>query len=185
MKVSRLAIPDILIVEPPRHMDNRGFFSETYNKQALKSAGIEAEFVQDNQSLSRQKGVVRGLHFQADPHAQAKLVRVTRGAVFDVVVDLRQGSPTYGKWVSEILSADNWLQIYIPHGFAHGFCTLEPDTELVYKVTDYYAPAFDRGVAWDDPDIAVDWPIAREDAVLSGKDANLPRLAELPAYFSI
>ena len=184
LKATPLGIPDVILLEPVRHLDHRGFFSETYNRAALRDVGIDVEFVQDNHSLSRQQGVVRGLHFQTDPRAQAKLVRVSRGSVFDVAVDLRHGSATYGKWVSAVISADNWHQLYIPKGFAHGFCTLEPDTELIYKVSDYYAPECDKGVAWDDPDIGIDWPVERGQAVLSGKDGNQPRFASLPAYFT-
>lgn len=185
MKATRLAIPDVLLLEPARHRDHRGFFSETYSKRALAEAGIDIDFVQDNHSLSCERGVVRGLHFQTDPAAQDKLVRVPRGAVFDVAVDLRHGSPTFGKWVGATLSAENWHQLLVPKGFAHGFCTLEPDSELLYKVSDYYAPECDRGVAWNDPDIGIDWPIAAKEAVLSEKDAKQPRLADLPAYFKI
>lgn len=185
MKVTRLAIPDVLLLEPVRHRDHRGFFSETFSKRALAEAGVEIDFVQDNHSLSCERGVVRGLHFQTEPAAQDKLVRVPRGAVFDVAVDLRHGSPTFGKWVGAVLSADNWHQLLIPKGFAHGFCTLEPDSELLYKVSDYYAPECDRGVAWNDPDIGIDWPVAPEAAVLSDKDAKQPRLADLSAYFKV
>lgn len=185
MKVTRLAIPDVLLLEPVRHRDHRGFFSETFSKRALAEASVEIDFVQDNHSLSCERGVVRGLHFQTEPAAQDKLVRVPRGAVFDVAVDLRHGSPTFGKWVGAVLSADNWHQLLIPKGFAHGFCTLEPDSELLYKVSDYYAPECDRGVAWNDPDIGIDWPVAPEAAVLSDKDAKQPRLADLPAYFKV
>jgi dTDP-4-dehydrorhamnose 3,5-epimerase len=185
LKATRLAIPDVILLEPARHRDHRGFFSETYSKRALSDAGIGVDFVQDNHSLSRERGVVRGLHFQTAPTPQDKLVRVPRGAVFDVAVDLRHGSPTFGKWVGAILSGENWHQLFVPKGFAHGFCTLEPDSELLYKVSDYYAPECDRGVAWDDPDIGIDWPIKPEEAVLSEKDAKQPRLKALPAYFKI
>lgn len=184
LKSTRLAIPDVILVEPLRHQDPRGFFSETYSRRDLRETGIAVDFVQDNHSLSCQRGVVRGLHFQIEPAPQAKLVRVTHGAAFDVAVDLRHGSPTYGKWVSAVLSAENWQQLFVPAGFAHGFCTLQPDTELLYKTSDYYAPECDRGVAWNDPDLAIDWPIAPQEAVLSPKDANQPRLADLPRYFS-
>lgn len=185
MKVTRLAIPDVLLLEPVRHRDHRGFFSETFSKRALAEAGVEIDFVQDNHSLSCERGVVRGLHFQTEPATQDKLVRVPRGAVFDVAVDLRHGSPTFGKWVGAILSAENWHQLLVPKGFAHGFCTLEPDSELLYKVSDYYAPECDRGVAWNDPDIGIDWPVAAGEAILSDKDAKQPRLADLPAYFKV
>jgi len=179
-----LDIPDIKLVVPTRHRDGRGFFSETYHMRALADAGITAEFVQDNHSLSVAKGVVRGLHFQTAPHAQDKLVHVTRGAILDVAVDIRRGSPTYGRHVAVVLSAENWQQLWVPVGFAHGFCTLEPNTEVLYKVTDYYAPECDRGLAWDDPALGIDWPVAAEAAILSDKDRRHPRLAELPAYFT-
>jgi dTDP-4-dehydrorhamnose 3,5-epimerase len=185
VNATRLAIADVILLEPKRHLDDRGFFSETYSQRALREAGITVDFVQDNHSLSRQRGVVRGLHFQTPPRAQDKLVRVTRGSVLDVAVDLRAGSPTYGKWVSAILSAENWCQLFVPTGFAHGLCTLEEDTEVLYKVSDYYSPEHDRGVAWDDPDIGIEWPINPSEAVLSGKDAKQPRLADLPAYFGL
>src|SRR5262245_60856479 len=135
MNIETLAIPEVKLITPKILRDGRGFFSETYNRGSLQAAGIDFEFVQDNHSLSRAKGVVRGLHFQIAPRAQGKLVRVTRGSVFDVAVDIRRGSPTYGKYVSAVLSADNWAQLWVPEGFAHGFCTLESDTEVVYKVT--------------------------------------------------
>lgn len=177
------AIPGVLLITPTRFGDDRGFFSEVYNKRALAEAGIHDDFVQDNHSLSKDVGVIRGLHFQTEPHAIAKLVRVTRGAVLDVVVDLRHGSPTYGQHVSVELTADNWTQIYVPIGTAHGFCTLQPDTEVAYKVTDYWSPDVDKGVAWDDPDLAVDWAVAADEAILSDKDSAQPGLAELPEYF--
>jgi dTDP-4-dehydrorhamnose 3,5-epimerase len=179
-----LAIPEVKLITPPIFRDERGFFSETYNRQALAAAGIDAEFVQDNQSLSRAKGVLRGLHFQSSPRAQAKLVRVVRGSIFDVAVDIRRGSPTYGRHVSATLSAENWAQLWVPVGFAHGFCTLEPDTEVIYKVTDFYAPERDRGLAFDDTDLAIQWPVAAAPAILSDKDRQHPRLRDLPAYFT-
>jgi len=183
LTVQPLEIADCLLVTPDRFGDSRGFFSETYNKAALKAAGLDIEFVQDNQSLSRPKGTVRGLHFQVPPFAQAKLVRVIRGTALDVAVDIRKGSPTYGKHVAVELSAEAWNQLYIPEGFAHGFCTLEPDTELLYKVSAPYSRDDDRGIAWNDPDLGIAWPISEEDAVLSEKDAVQPAFADLPAYF--
>ena len=183
LTVQPLEISDCLLVTPDRFRDDRGFFSETYNKAGLQAAGLDIEFVQDNQSLSRPKGTVRGLHFQVPPFAQAKLVRVTRGAVLDVAVDIRKGSPTYGNHVAVELSAEAWNQLYIPVGFAHGFCTLEPDTELQYKVSAPYSRDDDRGIAWNDPDIGIDWPVGEEDAVLSEKDAVQPAFVDLPAYF--
>src|SRR6476620_6974782 len=159
LQVQALAIPDVKVITPTIVRDERGFFSETYSRRALEQAGIHADFVQDNQSLSRAKGVVRGLHFQTEPFAQGKLVRVLRGSIFDVAVDIRRGTPTFGRHVSHVLSAENWSQIWVPVGFAHGFCTLEPDTEVVYKVTALYAPQCDKGIAFDDPDLGIAWPI--------------------------
>jgi dTDP-4-dehydrorhamnose 3,5-epimerase len=182
--VQPLAIPDVKLVTPPIVRDGRGFFSETYSRQALAEAGIVAEFVQDNHSLSRSRGVLRGLHYQLEPHAQGKLVRVARGSIFDVAVDIRHGSPSFGRHVSAVLSAENWAQLWVPPGFAHGFCTLEPDTEVVYKVTDLYAPECDRGIAFDDPDLGIAWPVAAGEAVLSDKDRRQPRLSALPAQFT-
>lgn len=184
MHVERLDIPDVMLLTPKRFGDERGFFSEVYNRRTLAEAGIAAEFVQDNHSMSAERGVLRGLHFQIPPRAQGKLVRVVRGAIFDVAVDIRRGSPTYGRFVSAILSTENWTQIWVPPGFAHGFCTLEPMTEVVYKVTDLYAPECDRGIAWDDPDIAIPWPVEPGAAILSEKDRKHPRLADAPAAFT-
>ena len=169
---------------PGKHGDRRGFFSETYNRKALAALGVDINFVQDNHSLSAEKGTVRGLHFQTPPFAQDKLVRVVRGSVFDVAVDLRQGSPTYGRHVSAVLSAEAWNQVLVPVGFAHGFMTLEPDTEVIYKVSDYYAPAHDNGLLWNDPALGIQWPLAENDALLSEKDRKLPGLAELVSPFN-
>ncbi len=177
-------IAGLLLISPKKIGDKRGFFSETYNKQVLFAAGIDKEFVQDNHSLSVEKGVVRGLHFQIPPFAQDKLVRVTRGSILDVAVDIRQGSPTFGQHVATELSAENWNQFWIPAGFAHAFCTLEPDTEVLYKVTNYYSADCDAGLAWDDPALDINWPVSAAKAVLSKKDCEHPRLAELPKYFS-
>lgn len=185
MDIVSLDIPDVKLITPRRFGDNRGFFSETWNRAAFAEAGIEADFVQDNHSLSATVGTLRGLHFQIPPFAQAKLVRVSRGAIFDVAVDIRTGSPTYGKWVGAELSAENWAQMYVPKGFAHGFVTLLPDTEVQYKVDAPYAPEHDRGIAWNDPAIAVDWPLEGRDPVLSGKDAALPALADIPVPFTM
>jgi dTDP-4-dehydrorhamnose 3,5-epimerase len=184
LAVQPLAIPEIKLVHPPMIRDERGFFSETYSRRTMAEANIDAEFVQDNHSLSRARGVLRGLHYQLAPHAQGKLVRVVRGAIFDVAVDLRQGSPTFGQHVSAVLSAANWLQLWVPAGFAHGFCTLEPDTEVFYKVTAFYAPDCDRGIAFDDPDLAIEWPVSPSEAILSDKDKRHPRLRDLPAQFA-
>ena len=184
LDVQSLAIPHVKIVTPRIFRDERGFFSETHNERSLERAGIDARFVQDNHSLSRTRGVIRGLHFQSHPSAQGKLVRVARGAILDVAVDIRRGSPSYGCHVSAVLSADNWAQLWIPVGFAHGFCTLEPDTEVLYKVTDFYAPECDRGIAWDDPALGIDWRIEPGSAILSDKDRRHSPLANLPTYFT-
>lgn len=183
MNVRSLAIPDVKLIEPKLFRDERGFFSETWNERDLAAAGLELRFVQDNHAYSADRGVVRGLHFQVPPHAQDKLVRVSRGRIFDVAVDLRVGSPTYGRHVSAEISSHNWLQILIPKGFAHGYCTLEPETEVIYKVTDFYEPASDRGVRWDDPEIGIKWPVNAAEAILSRKDAALPMLSSLGPCF--
>jgi dTDP-4-dehydrorhamnose 3,5-epimerase len=181
--VESLAIPDVKIIRPKKHGDARGFFSETYSQAALAAAGIDLTFVQDNHAFSAAKGTVRGLHFQTAPFVQDKLVRVIRGSIFDVAVDLRRNSPTYGKHVSAVISAHEWNQILVPAGFAHGLMTLEPDTEVLYKVTNYYAPQHDLGLLWNDPALAIAWPLADSEAMLSAKDKVQPRLADLPAYF--
>ena len=168
---------------PRRFEDPRGVFCETYSKRALSAMGIEVEFVQDNHSISIERNVVRGLHFQIPPFAQDKLIRVARGSAFDVVVDLRRASPTFGKHVATVLSADNWRQLLVPAGFAHGFCTLEPNTEVLYKVSRFYSPQHDRGVLWNDPDLEIGWPVAAEDALLSDKDLQYPRLRDLRDLF--
>ena len=183
MEIKPLAIPDVKLVIPKVFGDARGFFTETYNRRTFAAAGIPDEFVQDNHSLSRENGVVRGLHFQLAPHAQGKLVRVIKGSIFDVAVDIRSGSASYLLHVSAVLSAENHQQLYVPPGFAHGFATLEPDTEVVYKVTDFYAPAVDRGVLWNDPAIGIAWPVAAGAAILSEKDRNAPLLAALGQPF--
>jgi dTDP-4-dehydrorhamnose 3,5-epimerase len=183
-EIRSLAIPDVKLITPRIFRDGRGFFSETYSRRDMSQAEIGCEFVQDNQSLSHARGVIRGLHYQAEPHAQGKLVRVTKGVIFDVAVDIRQGSPTFGQHVTATLTAANWSQLWIPVGFAHGFCTLEPDTEMIYKVTDYYAPECDRGIAFDDPDLGIAWPVGPAEATLSDKDRRHPRLRDLPAQFT-
>ena len=184
MDVQSLAISDVKVITPSVFRDERGFFSETYSRRALAQAGIEVDFVQDNHSLSRTRGVLRSLHFQTEPFAQGKLVRVLRGAIFDVAVDIRRASPTFGQHVSCVLSAENWSQMWVPAGFAHGFCTLQPDTEVLYKVTAFYAPQCDKGIAFDDPDIGIAWPKPQSDLVLSDKDRRHPRLRELPTEFT-
>jgi len=176
-------MPDVLLIEPRRHSDARGFFSEVWSRRALAEAGLAADFVQDNHSLSTEAGVVRGLHYQKPPSAQGKLVRVVRGAILDVAVDIREGSATYGQHVAQVLSAANWCQMWVPRGFAHGFCTLEPDTEVLYKVDAYYDRAADAGIAWDDPAFGIAWPVTREAAVLSEKDRSAARLSEIAAPF--
>jgi dTDP-4-dehydrorhamnose 3,5-epimerase len=183
MEIIPTEIPDVKIIIQAKHLDRRGFFSETYSKRGFAEAGIELEFVQDNHSFSIEKGVVRGLHYQAPPFAQDKLIRVVRGAVLDVAVDLRRSSPTFGKHVSAILSAEKWNQILVPKGFAHGFATLEPSTELVYKVTNYHCPEYDRGLFWRDPEIGIDWPVAPAAAIVSEKDSRLPRFCDLNDLF--
>jgi len=183
LKVEALAIPDVKLVTPPRFGDDRGFFSETYNAQRFKEAGIDADFVQDNHSLSAQKGTVRGLHFQAPPFAQAKLVRVLRGSIIDVAVDARKDSPTYGQWVSAELSAENGVQIYVPRGFLHGFATLEPDTEIAYKVDNYYSKDCDGSVLWSDETLGIDWGVRPEEAMLSDKDKTAQSFAEFKTPF--
>ena len=185
MKVERLGIPDVILVTPPRFGDARGFFSETFNAARWAAAGIEGTFIQDNHSLSARSGTVRGLHCQIAPNVQGKLVRCVRGAIWDVAVDIRVGSPTYGKHVTAELSAENWRQLWIPGGFLHGFCTLAPDTEVIYKVTGDYDRAAERGVIWNDPDLALPWPVAAEDVVLSDKDRVLPKLAECEPWFRV
>lgn len=167
-------LPDVIVVTPKRFGDDRGYFSETWNRQGLVDAGIDVDFVQDNHSLSRDAGTLRGLHFQSPPHAQAKLVRVVRGAVFDVAVDYRVGSPTYLEWFGIELTADNGKQLLIPEGFLHGFLTLTDNTEVLYKCSDYYAPDCDRSIRYDDPDIGVDWGGAV--SVLSEKDDKAPSI---------
>ena len=172
MLLEALEIPDVKLLVPKRFRDDRGFFSETYNQATLCELGIDREFVQDNHSLSRDIGVVRGLHYQCPPHAQDKLIRVVRGRILDVAVDIRKASPTFGRWVSAEISANDWNQIYIPKGFAHGFMTLEPDTEVIYKVSSAYAPDAERTIMWNDPDLGIIWPIGAGDVTFSAKDAN-------------
>ena len=179
MKITPLAIDGLLLVEPTSIGDSRGFFSETFRADRFAEAAGPVTFVQDNQSLSAARGTIRGLHFQKAPRAQGKLVRVTRGAILDVAVDIRQGSPTYGRHVAVELSAVNWLQLWVPAGFLHGFCTLEAETEVIYKVTDYYSREHDAGVRWNDPDIAVAWPVTEHEATLSDTDRTTPLLAEI------
>ena len=183
MKIEALSIPDVLLITPARHGDARGFFSESWNKERMAAAGVTLDFVQDNHSMSADIGTVRGLHFQSPPHAQAKLVRCGRGRLFDVAVDIRKGSPTYGQWVGAELSFENGAQLLVPAGFLHGFSTREPDTEICYKCTDYYAPECDGAVRFDCPDIGIDWGLGDIEAKLSGKDAAAPVLANFDSPF--
>ena len=176
MNATRLAIPDVILLEPRVFPDERGAFFESYNARAFAEAtGLDVAFVQDNHSVSR-KGVLRGLHHQLPPHAQGKLVRVIRGAAYDVAVDIRPGSPSFGKWVAETLTADNRRQLWIPAGFAHGFLALEDGTEFLYKTTDFYDKASERTIRWDDPALGIDWPL--RDVLVSPKDAAAPLLAD-------
>ncbi len=183
MQIDETALPGVLILTPRRFADDRGFFSEVWNRESLRKLGIDIDFVQDNHSLSRPVGTVRGLHYQSPPHAQDKLVRCGAGVVFDVAVDARVGSPTYGKWVGVELSAENGRQLLIPKGFLHGFVTRAPNSELLYKCSDVYAPDCDGAVHFADPDLGIDWGIAADQAVLSPKDAAAPRFADLRSPF--
>ncbi|MBD3403840.1 dTDP-4-dehydrorhamnose 3,5-epimerase [candidate division GN15 bacterium] len=179
MQVIDTAIEDVKILIPRRHGDERGFFCETYNREAIARLGIECDWVQDNQAFSAERGVVRGLHFQLQPYAQDKLVRVSRGAILDVAVDIRPDSPTYGRHVAVELTADEGNQLLVPIGFAHGYCTLVPDTEVLYKVSNFYAPDYERSVLWNDPALAIPWPFGPADAILSEKDKNAPILSKV------
>ena len=183
MQVEATAIPAVKIVTPKKHGDARGFFSEVYSKVEWDKAGLDFAFVQDNHSFSATIGTLRGLHFQLPPFAQDKLVRCTRGRILDLAVDIRRASPTFGQWVGVELSADNWRQLLVPAGFAHAFVTLTPDVEVLYKTTAPYSPAHDRGIAWDDPDIGIEWPLPPGGPVLSDKDKRWPRLKDAPDLF--
>jgi dTDP-4-dehydrorhamnose 3,5-epimerase len=183
ISVTETGIEGVLEIRPERFSDERGFFSEIWNEAEWREAGIALTFVQDNHSLSRSAGVLRGLHFQRPPEAQDKVVRVTCGSVFDVAVDIRRSSPTYRRWVGVTLSSQAWNQLLIPRGFAHGFITLEPDTEVQYKVTAPYSPEHERCVRFDDPAIGVDWPVDRDRLTLSDKDRAAPLLADVDTGF--
>ncbi|MBV1693475.1 MAG: dTDP-4-dehydrorhamnose 3,5-epimerase [Hyphomicrobiales bacterium] len=183
MDVIPLALPEVKLIRPKRHGDHRGFFSEVWSRRDLAKAGLDLDFVQDNYSMSAEAGTVRALHFQTPPFAQDKLVRVARGRILDVAVDVRRGSATFGRHVAVELSAENWEQLLVPKGFAHGLVTLEPNTEVLYKVTAYYAPQNDAGILWNDPDLGIAWPVAPERAILSAKDKVLPRLKDAPVLF--
>ncbi|WP_372887288.1 dTDP-4-dehydrorhamnose 3,5-epimerase [Shimia sp.] len=185
MQVEDTKLSGVKLITPARHGDHRGFFSESYSRRALAAHGIELDFVQDNHSLSAEVGTVRGLHFQAPPHAQAKLVRCGRGALLDVAVDIRRGSPTYGQWLAEELSFENGRQLLVPAGFAHGFITRQPDTEIIYKCSDYYAPECEGALLWSDAAIGIDWGVAAgTEPVLSAKDAVAPGLAGFDSPFT-
>jgi len=183
LTVEELPLSGVLEITPPRHGDARGYFSEAYNQAAFAEIGVASTFVQDNQSFSRDRGVVRGLHFQTPPFAQAKLVRVLRGAIYDVAVDLRRASPTYGKSVGIVLSAEKGNQLFVPTGFAHGFCTLEPDTEVFYKVDAPYSRDHERGLLWNDPALGIAWPVGAHDAILIERDRKLPPLNGISDYW--
>lgn len=171
----------VQLIKPRRFGDARGWFSETYSRRAYGELGVGAEFVQDNHSMSAGVGTLRGLHFQVPPHGQGKLVRCARGAIMDYAVDVRRGSPTYGRWLSAELTAENGHQLWLPIGFAHAFVTLAPDTEVIYKVTDYYAPDYDGGIRWDS--VGIDWPLPPGGPILSDKDHSLPKLSEFDSPF--
>jgi dTDP-4-dehydrorhamnose 3,5-epimerase len=180
MQLRRLALEGVIEVVAEKFGDARGFFSETYSRQRFADAGIEIDWVQDNQSYSQERHVLRGLHYQVAPFAQDKLIRVLHGAIFDVAVDLRQGSPTHGKWVSCMVSSKAWNQLLVPKGFAHGFLTLEPETEVFYKVSAPYAPEHERAIRWNDPAIGINWPLKGSEPILSDRDRKAPMLAERP-----
>ena len=185
MLVEETPLPGLLVITPQRFADERGFFAETYQESTFRDHGVHERFVQDNHSLSEQVGTVRGLHFQAPPYAQAKLVRCGRGALFDVAVDIRKGSPTYGRWFGIELSFENGKQLYIPVGFAHGFATREPQSEIIYKCSNFYSPEHEVALRFDDPDIGIDWTMSGIDPILSDKDAQAGSLADLDSPFII
>lgn len=174
LEIQPLRLGEVKLLRVRRNADHRGTFSEVFSRRTFAQAGLPVEFVQDNESASPTAGTVRGLHYQAEPYAQTKLIRVVRGRIYDVAVDLRRSSPTFLNWISVELSADDGTQLLVPAGFAHGFCTLEPDTHVLYKVTDFYAPRHEFGVRWNDPDLAIDWPVKEGNAIVSDKDAVLP-----------
>jgi len=175
---------ETILIKPTRHKDERGFFSETYSRRRYKEFGIDMDFVQDNHSFSLEPGTLRGLHFQAPPNAQGKLVRCGKGAIFDVAVDIRKGSPTFGDWAGYELTEENGHQLYVPVGFAHGFLTLKPESEIVYKCTDYYAPQAEGSIRWDDPSIDIEWPLS-ENIILNERDAIAPLLKDFETPFNL
>jgi dTDP-4-dehydrorhamnose 3,5-epimerase len=184
MQIEKLDIPEVLLITPGKFGDSRGFFSETWNAGKLAAEGFDAQFVQDNHSFSAEVGTIRGLHCQLAPSVQGKLVRVVKGAIWDVAVDIRKGSPTFGKWVAAEISEDNWKQIWVPGGFLHGFCTLLPNTEVIYKVTSGYDKAAERAVVWNDPALALPWPVAAGEAKLSDKDRVAPAFDASETWFT-
>ena len=183
MDIKTFPIAGVLLLRPRRFADARGYFVETYNAKTFTAAGVGASFIQDNQSFSVKPGTIRGLHFQLPPVPQAKLVRVLHGSVYDVAIDIRAGSPTYGRWIAETLTAEGGEQLFVPRGFAHGFCTLEPDTEVAYKVDGPYAPDCDSGLMWNDPTLAIPWPVKPDAAVLSDKDGKLGAFRDFVSPF--
>lgn len=182
LEIRSLELDGVVEIRPPRFGDERGFFSEVWHEVRWAEVGVTARFVQDNHSFSKARGVLRGLHYQLPPAAQDKLVRVTRGSVFDVAVDIRRESPTFGCWAGLVLSASEWNQLFVPKGFAHGFVTLEEDCEVLYKVSAPFAPDLDRAIRFDDPDIAIDWPVGVDALILSDKDRNAPWLREAETF---
>ena len=183
MQIIDTELSGVKVLLPKKIGDNRGFFSEVFSRKMLADAGIVADFVQDNHSMSAQKGVVRGMHYQLPPMAQAKLLRIVRGAILDVVVDVRRASSTFGKHMSVVLSAENWKQIFVPEGFAHGFVTLAPNTEVLYKVTNYYSPQHERAFRWNDPAVGIEWGVEESQATLSPRDKAHPMLADVTDLF--
>ena len=184
MKITPMAIPDVLLITPARHGDERGWFSETFRQSALEEAGFTGgSFVQDNHVRSTTRGILRGLHFQKPPHAQDKLLRCARGTILDVAVDIRKGSPTFGQWVGAELSADNAAQLLVPKGFAHAYCTLTEECEVLYKVTDYYAPAAEGALRWNDPALAIDWIVPAREISTNERDGKASLLANLDTPF--
>lgn len=184
LSVHALAISEVKVIEVPRFEDGRGYFCETFSQPDFEIGGLDRDFIQDNESYSARAGTVRGLHYQREPYAQAKLIRVPRGRIFDVAVDLRPGSPTYRRHVHVELSDLNGKQLLVPRGFAHGFCTLVPNTTVLYKVDNPYAPSHEAGINWADPELAIPWPVSAGQAILSDKDKRLPRLNELSAAYA-
>jgi dTDP-4-dehydrorhamnose 3,5-epimerase len=184
MQIEKLAIPEVLLITPAKFGDSRGYFSETWNAGKLSAQGFNEHFVQDNHSFSAEVGTIRGLHCQMAPSVQGKLVRVVKGAIWDVAVDIRQGSPTFGKWVAAEITEENWKQIWVPGGFLHGFCTLLPDTEVIYKVTSGYDKEAERAVIWNDPTLALPWPVAPGGAALSDKDKAAPPFNPNDSWFT-